>query len=130
MQFTQIKESCLYSSDLERSENFYAEVLGLEKISAVKNRHVFFKAGSSVLLIFNPEETKHESAVPPHFGHGQLHIAFEVTRENYESTRDKLLLKGIKIEHEHEWPRGYKSFYFRDPDENCIEIVEVGMWGN
>ncbi len=129
MHFTQIKETCLYSTDLKRAEEFYAHILGLEKIVSVENRHVFFRAGSSVLLIFNPDVTKHETSVPPHFGSGQLHIAFEVAREDYVSTKEKILAKGVTIEHEHDWPGGYKSFYFRDTDNHCIEIVEAGMWG-
>ena len=128
MHFTQIKETCLYTSDLKRAEEFYSHILDLEKIVSVENRHVFFRVGTSVLLIFNPDVTKVEKGLPPHFGSGQIHIALEVNVEDYMNIREKILSKGIKIEHEQDWPGGYKSFYFRDPDKHLLEIVQKGMW--
>ncbi|MGZ5243952.1 MAG: VOC family protein [Bacteroidia bacterium] len=128
MNFTQIKETCLYSKNLKRAEEFYTHILGLEKIASIENRHVFFRVGTSVLLIFNPDVTIEETTLPPHFASGQIHIALEVTRENYEATREKIISKGIEIEHEQEWRGDYKSFYFRDPDDHVLEIVEQGMW--
>lgn len=50
-------ETALYARDLDRVEAFYENVLGLEKITRAGNRHVFFRCGPGVLLIFNPEET-------------------------------------------------------------------------
>ena len=47
--------------DLDAAETFYADVLGLEKIGRADGRHVFFRCGPGVLLIFNAEATK----VPP-----------------------------------------------------------------
>jgi catechol 2,3-dioxygenase-like lactoylglutathione lyase family enzyme len=41
MKFTQIKETCLYVSNLEKTRNFYSEQLGLEIISFVENSRVF-----------------------------------------------------------------------------------------
>jgi catechol 2,3-dioxygenase-like lactoylglutathione lyase family enzyme len=130
MHFTQIKETCLYTSDLKRAEEFYSHILGLEKIVSVENRHVFFRVGTSVLLIFNPDVTKVEKDLPPHFGSGQIHIALEVNVEDYMNIREKILSKGVIIELEKNWPGGYKSFYFRDPDKHLLEIVQKGMWGN
>jgi catechol 2,3-dioxygenase-like lactoylglutathione lyase family enzyme len=89
---------------------------------------VFFRAGTSVLLIFNPDVTKVEKDLPPHFGNGKIHIAFEVNKEDYKSMREKTLSKGIKIIHEQNWPGGFQSFYFLDPDEHVLEVVERGMW--
>jgi len=124
----QIKETCLYTKNLHRAEEFYSHILGLEKIVSAQNRHVFFRVGSSVLLIFNPEVTRNEKDLPPHFGSGKMHVAFEVKQEDYISTREKILSKGVKIIHEQDWPGGFKSFYFSDPDEHLLEIVESGMW--
>jgi catechol-2,3-dioxygenase len=39
-------------------KDFYTKALGLELISEEKERHVFLKAGKSMLLIFNPEKYK------------------------------------------------------------------------
>lgn len=128
LQFVKIKETCLYVSDLERTRKFYEGKLGLPVISFVKNRHVFFRAGSSVLLCFNPEVTKVESTLPPHFGEGKLHLAFEASPENYEVWKEKLAAENIEIIHEEKWGEYFRSCYFYDPDEHCLEIVETGMW--
>src|SRR6056297_2403923 len=116
MQFNQIKETCLYVQDLDRTEKFYSEILDLEVISRSKGRHIFFKAGTSVLLCFIAEATKQENNLPGHFGEGNMHIAFELPKEKYDDTKAELKSVGIEIEHEQQWSDEYRSFYFRDPD--------------
>jgi len=128
MHITQIKETCLYVSDLERTHAFYAELLGFPLLSIVVGRHVFFQAGSSVLLCFLPEATKADLVLPPHYAHGHQHLAFEVLPPEYEITKQDLIAKGINIIHEHEWPNGFHSCYFLDPDQHVLEIVQTGMW--
>ena len=53
-----ILESALYVTDLVAAEVFYAEVLGLEIIAKAEGRHVFFRCGAGVLLLFNAEATR------------------------------------------------------------------------
>lgn len=128
MNFLRVKETCIYVKDLKRTIEFYRDKLGLELISTVEGRHVFFRAGESVLLCFIPESTKEEKVLPPHFASGQIHFAFEVKPEQYQETKNQITEQGIKIEHEHEWPTGLLSFYFRDPDMNLVEVIEEGLW--
>lgn len=123
-----IKETCLYVNDLAATYHFYRERLGLPCLSFVEERHVFFRAGHSVLLCFLPESTKEGSHLPPHYGEGQLHFAFCCAPADYQGWKDYVEKAGITIEHEETWPGGYKSFYFRDPDQHCVEIVMEGMW--
>lgn len=127
--FTQVKETCLYVADLQRTEDFYHGKLGLPVIGRVAGRHVFFRLGSSVLLCFLAEATRTDTHLPPHYGTGTLHAAFEVPAEQYTTTLASIHAMGIAIEHEHTWPTGHRSFYFRDPDGHCLEIVPSGMWG-
>jgi catechol 2,3-dioxygenase-like lactoylglutathione lyase family enzyme len=129
MKFTQIKETCIYSRDLERAEKFYSEILGLEIIGKGEGRHIFFRAGTSVLLIFNPDYTATQSGIPSHDGEGRIHFAFEVEKTDYEGTRAEILAKGVTITHEHNW-KGGRSFYFNDPDGHILEIIEGNaIWG-
>jgi catechol 2,3-dioxygenase-like lactoylglutathione lyase family enzyme len=128
MKINKIKETCLYVTDLKATRRFYEKRIGLEVIGEVENRHVFFRAGSSVLLCFNAEETKHDQLLPPHFGFGQNHLAFEVNKEEYEEWKEKIQKENIKIIHEHSWKKNLKSFYFHDPDNHVLEIVQEGMW--
>ena len=128
MEFLQIKETCLYVKDLTETRKFYSGKLGLEIIGEVPERHVFFRAGRSVLLCFIAEASKKGDTLPPHYGSGNLHLAFEVAPESYEDQKAIIHNLGIEIEHEHEWPNGLRSFYFRDPDNHLLEIVMTGMW--
>jgi len=128
MEFTQIKETCLYIDDLDKAEEFYNGFLHLPVISKVENRHIFFRCGTSVLLCFNPEVTKHEENLPPHWAEGKQHIAFEVKEEHYGKTIAKFHEKGITITHVQKWKEGRKSFYFEDPFGHVLEIIQDGIW--
>jgi len=128
MEISHIKESSLYVKDLQRSFDFYHLTLGFEVISFVENRHVFFRAGKSVLLCFLAEVTKNENKLPPHFGSGQLHLAFEVSETDFGKWKEKITSAGMEILHEQEWKQGKTSFYFRDPDDHLLEILPPGVW--
>jgi catechol 2,3-dioxygenase-like lactoylglutathione lyase family enzyme len=128
MKINQIKETCLYIKDLETTRKFYQDKLGLELISKTENRHVFFRAGNSVLLCFIPGATMKETTLPTHFATGNIHLAFEVPPLDYELWKEKVKNNNIEIIQEQPWKKGLKSFYFRDPDGHLLEIVPEGIW--
>ncbi|TXK45922.1 glyoxalase [Pontibacter qinzhouensis] len=128
MDILKIKETCLYVTDLERTKAFYSQQLGFAVIGEVTGRHVFFRAGASVLLCFIAAASEQAGTLPPHFGEGQLHLAFEVEKEQYEPWKQKIISQGIALEQEYDWGNGYLSFYFRDPDQHLLEVVMSGMW--
>lgn len=123
-----IKETCLYLNDLEKARAFYHEILGFEIISYQPGRHLFFRVGSSVLLCFNPDDSKLKKSPPPHFAHGNQHFAFEVLPTDYESIKQNVLDLGIEIIDTLVWKTGQESFYFKDPEDNVLEIVPSGVW--
>lgn len=123
----QIKETCLYVKDLDRSKAFYHEKLGLPLISHTPGRHIFFRAGTSVLLCFLSDATKNETRLPPHHGDGNLHFAFEVDPKDYQGAKAFVESNNITIEQEVDWG-GLMSFYFRDPDNHLVEIVMHDIW--
>ncbi|ANK89920.1 MULTISPECIES: VOC family protein [Rhizobium] len=127
-------ETALYARDLDQAETFYEGVLGLEKITRAGNRHVFFRCGPGVLLIFNPEETIKPPApdalqVPPHGTTGQGHACFRVSGRNIDAMAEQLKAAGVAIESEVHWPNGGRSIYFRDPAGNSLECAEAKIWG-
>ena len=129
-----ILETALYSSDLDRMEGFYENVLGLEKIARAGNRHVFFRCGKGVLLIFNPDETEiapedGQLPVPPHGARGAGHLCFSATKAEQARWESRLKASGIEIESRVEWPGGGSSIYFRDPAGNSLEFAEPRIWG-
>lgn len=127
-------ETALYAKDLDKAEAFYEGVLGLAKITRAANRHVFFRCGQGVLLIFNPDETMKPPAadalqVPPHGTKGQGHACFRVSGKNIDAMAVKLKAAGVEIESEVHWPNGGRSIYFRDPAGNSLECAEARIWG-
>jgi len=130
-----ILESALYVTDLAAAEAFYADALGLEVLGKVEGRHVFFRCGSGVLLLFNAEATKIPPApdarlkVPPHGTVGDGHLCFAASADEIGRWKARLEAKDIAIESDFEWPQGGRSIYFRDPSGNSIEFAEPRIWG-
>lgn len=127
--FSGIKETCLYTTSLEEAKSFYHDKLGLPVISEVPGKHIFFRAGTSVLLCFNPMDSKSKISPPAHFGEGKIHFAFEVPHSLYEFTKAEIISRGIVITDEVTWKSGKKSFYFEDSAGNVLEVVpDTGIW--
>jgi len=128
MKFKQIKETCIYSRDLIAAREFYHDLLGLAIIGEQTGKHIFFRAGSSVLLCFNPDDSRLKQSPPAHFAEGKYHFAFEVNAEEYEKHKTEIVNKGIPIIESLVWKNGQESFYFNDPIGNVVEIVPEGIW--
>ena len=122
-----ILETSLYTTDLAQAESFYQSVLGLELFAKEKGRHVFFKCGDQMLLIFNPAKTQRETDVP-HGSHGPGHVAFAVALGELDSWIGRLKPHGVEIEKDILWPGGGRSIYFRDPAGNCLELASPLLW--
>ncbi len=131
MKIIRIVETSIYSNNLMDLKNFYMNVLGLELISEEKERHVFLKAGKSMLLIFNPDNTLNSTSIfPPHGTsdpHSIIHLAFEIEKEDYEKWSNLLKENKIKIEKELNIGNN-KSIYFLDPAGNLVELITNNAW--
>jgi len=128
-----ILEAALYVDDLDAAERFYGDVLGLERIVRVGARHVFYRVGDGVLLIFNPEETckppgNPDLPVPPHGARGPGHFCFAVEGTAFDDWCARLEAAGVEIEADFHWPNGARSIYFRDPAGNSLEMAEPRLW--
>jgi catechol 2,3-dioxygenase-like lactoylglutathione lyase family enzyme len=130
-----VLESAIYAENLEETAAFYADVLGLERIAAAEGRHVFFRSGDGVVLIFRPSATQEPPArdarvpVPPHGATGAGHLCFAASADEIERWRARLGRAGVAIEADFDWPQGGRSIYFRDPAGNSIEMAEPRIWG-
>jgi catechol 2,3-dioxygenase-like lactoylglutathione lyase family enzyme len=130
-----ILETVLYARDLSAIEEFYRRVLGLEPFAKAEGRHVFYKVGEQMLLIFNPLMTTKPPAddaklpVPPHGADGEGHVCFRASAGEIDKWRAHVEQQGVAIEADFEWPDGGRSIYFRDPAGNCLEFAEPRIWG-
>jgi catechol-2,3-dioxygenase len=126
-------ETCLYADDLDCAARFYENVLGLPVMTADSRFRAYDVGGRSVLLIFRRGatlETVHMpgGTIPPHDGHGDLHIAFAIATDELPDWEKRLALHGVAIEGRTKWTRGGESIYFRDPDRHLVELATPGLW--
>jgi catechol 2,3-dioxygenase-like lactoylglutathione lyase family enzyme len=124
-----ILETCLYVDDLAAAEQFYRTVVGLNLVGRQDGRHVFFRCGAGMLLIFNPAKTRDaDSDIPQHGAYGPSHVAFAVDQVDMERWRERLEAHGVEIERIVDWPHGGRSLYFRDPAGNSLELASPQIW--
>src|SRR5207253_10553493 len=126
-------ETCLYVDDLGRAGRFYGEVLGLATLTQDARFHAYDVGQRSVLLLFKRGatlETVHlpSGTIPPHDGHGPLHIAFAIAADALAQWERRLDEHGVVIEGRTKWSRGGVSIYFRDPDRHLLELATPGLW--
>jgi catechol 2,3-dioxygenase-like lactoylglutathione lyase family enzyme len=129
MKLNGVLETCLYVDDLAAAEQFYGSVLGLPVVGRQVGRHVFFRCGDQMLLIFDPRGVgRADSETPGHGAHGMSHIAFRVNLEDLDAWRRHLTNHHVAIEKVVDWPQGGQSVYFRDPAGNSLELAPTMIW--
>ncbi len=127
-----ILETALYANDLEAAAAFYGNIIGLTEETRAEGRHVFFRCGAGMLLIFRPESTRVPGGplpVPPHGANGEGHVCFSVPGDDLDDWAARLVDKEIEIEADFNWPNGARSVYVRDPAGNSVEFAEPKLWG-
>jgi len=125
MKVGNILETALYAVDLEAAETFYTRVLGLEVYSRLAGRHVFFRSGMGMFLVFNPNQTEKEA--DPHGCRGQGHVAWAISQQKLDPWKQWLEGHGVAVNDFH-WPKGGRSLYFRDPAGNSLELTTPSLW--
>ncbi|MEY8831253.1 VOC family protein [Sedimentitalea sp. XS_ASV28] len=128
-----VLETALYAEDLGAATDFYQGLLGLEAFQTVPGRHVFFRIGDAVLLVFNPDATSEPSRnakipVPAHGARGSGHVCFAMPRPQIADMRARLIAAGVAVDAEFDWPNGAHSLYVRDPAGNSVEFAEPWLW--
>ena len=132
MRVSEVLESVLYVDDLEASQSFYTELLGLIFFSKVEGRHVFLRCGNRMVLLFNAKATAVSAGgamdAPVHGAHGAGHLAFAVRANEIDLWKSYLTENGVEIEREIQFGSS-RSIYFRDPSGNSLEITSPLLWG-
>jgi len=80
-----------------------------------------------VLLLFDPQITRKGGTIPAHGATGTGHLCFVVPAEDYDRRRERLDDHGVERLQELDWPGG-RSFFFRDPSGNLLEIANHDIW--
>jgi catechol-2,3-dioxygenase len=115
-------EVALRVNDLDNSQAFYAEVIGLELMRRFEQA-AFFRiadgyAGHTTILALFDRETSVEQARTT-----VDHIAFTIALSDYEAEKRRLEGLGLGVTTAtHEWVH-WRSLYIEDPDGNEVELV-------
>ena len=115
-----VLETVLYVDAFERSCPFYEQVLGLNSIYRDSRLCAYDVGRRGVLLLFlrgHSLETVHlpGGTIPPHDGHGPVHLAFSIAAAERETWESRLNEAGIAIEGRTRWPRKNNSSTPRRP---------------
>ena len=122
-----VLESSLYVDDVAGSAEFYEKIFGFRVISDFGERGCAMQAGTrQVLLLFKKGGSR--AMQSPHYGDGELHLAFAIPAGELASWEAWLAQNGIAVEEKCTWERGGQSLYFRDPDRHLIEVATPGVW--
>jgi len=115
-------------ADSEATLAFYRETLGLNLVASWREGTVF-RLGAGVLLLFDRELlAENDSPVAQHGSSGVGHVCFVAAPDHYDEMRERLTKAGVEIEHDHEWNDERRSFYFRDPAGNLLEVANADIW--
>ncbi|MEM7112903.1 MAG: VOC family protein [Chloroflexota bacterium] len=121
-----VAEAVLYVSDLGRAKAFYEEVLGLPVTAVFGDESCFLQTGpNSTIILFAYDKLQDRvSIIPSHGAKGPGHVALAIPADEMDAWRQRLVAHNVEIEHEQDWSRGTHSIYFRDPDNNSLELID------
>jgi catechol 2,3-dioxygenase-like lactoylglutathione lyase family enzyme len=120
MQLEGIDHIAMGVRDVERSADWYIEILGFERLHQGMWNGVptFIGKGNTGIALF---PATHDAKPSANREIRMLHLAFRANRENFLTAQQELERRGIKFEfQDHEIAH---SIYFRDPDGHQLEIT-------
>jgi catechol 2,3-dioxygenase-like lactoylglutathione lyase family enzyme len=110
--------------DLDRSEKFYTEIMGMERVRRTGHMVFLRAAGKDSFVLTYSEKPIDPNPEDRH----EIHSAFRTTAEEYDRAKTFLASKGVKVFKEEDRRTGTfqgRSAYFHDPDRNVIEIMHL-----
>src|SRR5262245_50562196 len=137
---TGIIETALYLADLARAADLYRNLFHFETLLESDRLVALDVAGRSVLLLFPAGRTTNSVTIPggmiPGHGDAQVnehggspgHLAFAINSDEVASWKERLAAENVPLESVVTWPTGAISLYFRDLDQNLVELLTPGFW--
>jgi len=122
MQLEGIDHVAMGVRDIERSANWYVDVLGFERLHEGMWNGVptFIGKGNTGIALF-PAKPDAKPTSSNHRELRMLHLAFRADHENFLAAQRELKKRGIEFEfQDHQISH---SIYFHDPDGHTLEIT-------
>ncbi|HEY9850864.1 MAG TPA: VOC family protein [Leptolyngbyaceae cyanobacterium] len=119
MQITEFRHAAILISNLEKSEQFYTDVLGLPKVERpLKFPGIWYQIGDFQIHLIVADSLLSDLVNQEKWGRNR-HLAFSVT--NLDSAKQKLLEHGYQVQMS---ASGRPALFTHDPDGNIIELSE------
>ena len=128
MQLERIDHVALAVRNVERSANWYVDVLGFERRyeEMWDGIPTFIGKGNTAIALFPLPDDDSKSPARDS-GIRMLHLAFRADMKNFLCAQQDLQRRGIKFEfQDHEISH---SIYFHDPDGHHLEITTYDLEG-
>ena len=107
-------------SDLEKSEQFYSQVLGLGKVELPLNfPGILYNIGEFQIHLIQAENVIKDQIDHPKWGRNR-HLAFSV--DNLETAKQQLITYNCSFQMS---ASGRAALFTKDPDGNIIELNEA-----
>lgn len=126
-------ETAITVGDLPRAAAFYRRVFQFPVLLESERLVALNVAGRGVLLLFQSGATGEPltlpgGTIPAHGTVGVHHFAFSIPAAAVDGWRQYLQQQSVPIDSEMNWDGGAHSIYFRDPDNNVVELITPGFW--
>lgn len=115
-------EVALRVNDLDKSQIFYRDVIGLELMRRFDQAAFFriadgYAGHTTILALFDRKAPVEQARTTID------HIAFTIAIEDFEAEKQRLESLGLSVSTAtHEWVH-WRSLYVQDPDGNQVELV-------
>lgn len=120
MQINQYLHTAILVSNLEQSEKFYGEILGLEKVERPLNfPGIWYQIGEVQIHLIQAETIINDQVNSEKLGRNR-HLAFSV--DNLEAAKQQLISHNCSIQMS---ASGRAALFTKDPDGNIIELNEA-----
>lgn len=103
----------VFTQDIARAKQFYAETLGFE-IESEGDSDIEFRCGQVTLDVFDP------SSIGQHFAPSPAGLALRVS--DVDAVRVELETKGVEFDGETITTSVCKQAWFKDPDGNALML--------
>jgi glyoxylase I family protein len=122
MQITHYLHTAILVSNLERAEQFYGQVLGLEKVDRIlKYPGAWYQLGDIQIHLIVDTNLKSDLQNVEKWGRNP-HLALAV--ESLAAAKSELIAQGCELQLS---ASGRPALFTQDPDGNIIEITEVKL---
>jgi catechol 2,3-dioxygenase-like lactoylglutathione lyase family enzyme len=128
-----VLETAIYVRDMAGAVEFYDRLFGFATLDRTDEFCAYNVGGRSVFLLFLQGSTSAArvlsgGTIPAHGGDSPTHFAFAIPAADLPAWEQRLAAAEITIEGRVTWDRGGQSIYFRDPDNNLLELATPGVW--